>query len=150
MENISTNFALSVNQCLLEDLPSAFNLEISINNDNLINKVISQREIFIALDISGSMSGDPIKHTKKSLKKFIKTMYQICLTDISLLIFNHECEYKNFKNTSLDKINKYIDKIKVDGGTDFKKVLNCIKDHIKDKSNLIIIFFTDGKDGYRS
>src|SRR6185437_10627756 len=132
---------IEVSQYLLDETV-LYNFEVFSKIKN------AQKKIIIALDISGSMAGKTIKYVKNSLKILVKMLHEVQYTDITLLLFNHECRIKTFSDRNV--LNNYIDQICPEGGTDFKKVLITLQEFIltNKSQNISIVFFTDGCDGY--
>ena len=113
-------------------------------------------DILIAIDNSGSMSGNKIEICKSSLKLLI-TM----LKDgqrLSLFIFDDIAvqliELRPIKTGDLSTINKIIDGIKAHGGTNYRviwqalaKVSEEAKSNSVKERDLTVIWLTDGEPG---
>ncbi|CAG8469306.1 9457_t:CDS:2 [Paraglomus brasilianum] len=112
--------------------------------------------LFIALDISGSMSGSGITQAKAAILTLLEKLLStgaVLETDITCFFFHHSCQVVPFEEHpelrwANDGIRRYFDNVNAGGGTSFGSVFTSIRDNIyRAKHDLVIIFFTDGQDG---
>jgi len=119
-------------------------------NKELIESKIHEKGIhyIFNIDVSGSMSGEPIKQVAKNFKNFIHKIKQTDnhLKKISVIKFNHQADYE-----IIDRDVENVSEIysTCSGGTNYIPVLdkthNLIKTKVNDKSNILIFFLTDGE-----
>ena len=73
---------------------------------------ISDVEIILAVDLSGSMTGKPLDKAKEAMKDFVAKM-DVDHTKIGLLAFADRCNIKINPTDDFTRLNKEIDKLKV-------------------------------------
>ncbi|CAG8466994.1 1034_t:CDS:2 [Ambispora gerdemannii] len=125
--------------------------------ENLLSQWFKGRTIalFICLDISGSMSGEPIKQAKQAILELLEGVFSsgACTEqDITCFFFDHNCTVVPFANDPELRwdnggIQRYFkDKVNIRGGTDFTHVYREIVKHMPTvHTDLAVIFFTDGQ-----
>lgn len=93
------------------------------------NKFQGDRDIYLVLDISGSMSGTPIKSLKDAAKQFCKTMIEDKTGNnrIAIVTYNTKVEKYSFSN-DYDKLASTIDSLKAKGSTAMYDALITVKD----------------------
>ena len=107
------------------------------------------KEFVIAIDTSGSTSGDVVQTFLQKTYNILKSTESF-FTKINLHIIQCDAEIQeDVKITSQEEFDKYINTMKIRGlgGTDFKPVFTYVDELIKNKefSNLKgLIYFTDG------
>ena len=153
MKDVDVNISVMKGDKLFnENTPFVINLFVP-ESKNL--KIRWNADLVCVIDISGSMAGDKIDLVKKSLKALVGIMEK---TDrICIILFNDSA--KNYFNLNYltdnikNKLNKIIDNIKAEGGTNIMSGLEIavdvlINDKDKEKPNRAssIIFLSDGCD----
>ena len=141
---------------LTEKNPTKDIYSFELSNASIINPLTNKREYYLGLllkskydgkgirepidiglsiDISGSMRGDSIYYTKKSIYSFLDNLNNndnICINvfndeDKLIIPFQKKNESSNIKNI--------IDSLEADGGTDIYKGLNGIYNELKNHYN---------------
>jgi len=74
--------------------------------------------VVIAIDVSGSMIGENIEHTKTAIKTFIDLLPNNG-SELAIIAFNHENYFINDFTTNKSKLKSKVDNLKIGGGTDF-------------------------------
>ncbi len=106
--------------CCLNDTGSA---------GDTITKFQGSRDIYLVLDISGSMSGEPMKKLKEAAKEFCKTMIEDTTGDnrIVIVTYNTTVDSYSFSN-DYDELAAVIDGFKAKGSTAMYDALLTVKE----------------------
>ncbi|RIA92317.1 hypothetical protein C1645_79793 [Glomus cerebriforme] len=111
--------------------------------------------LFICLDISGSMSGSPIRQAKEAILQIIGGLIErgvLSENDITCFFFHSSCQEIIFSDHpnmlwANGGIKEYFDNVVAGGGTNFSAAFDSIINNLdRIKTDLAIIFFTDGQD----
>nr|CAG8583457.1 5211_t:CDS:10 [Entrophospora candida] len=136
-------------------------LSLKLSNsliDNWFEGKKRELELFICLDVSGSMAGSGITQAKQAILHLIESLIahnSIEEKDITCMFFQSTCDVKRFvddPNLLWDngKIKEYFNTINAYGGTNFISVFEKISENIKYvEKDLAIIFFTDGQNNVK-
>jgi len=113
------------------------------------NKYNPKREIIFIQDISGSMSGEPLRQSKLGLEMAIRRLKP---TDMfNIVLFNDR--YSSFARspvlatkTERARAIRYVQKLQSDGGTDMYPALKFSLKNFRSKKSVLkqLIFLTDG------
>lgn len=91
------------------------------------------RDIYLVLDISGSMSGAPVKALKDAAKTFCKMMLDEAAGDNRIAIVTYATTVNSYTfSTDIDEVSATIDGIKAKGSTNMYDALMKVKD-LKEK-----------------
>ncbi|CAB4441197.1 unnamed protein product [Rhizophagus irregularis] len=111
--------------------------------------------LFICLDISGSMSGSPIRQAKDAILQIMGGLIErkvLAEKDITCFFFQSSCQEVRFSDHpdmlwANGGIKRYFDDVRPGGGTNFSAAFSSIiKNLDRINTDLAIIFFTDGQD----
>ncbi|RGB24857.1 hypothetical protein C1646_725191 [Rhizophagus diaphanus] len=111
--------------------------------------------LFICLDISGSMSGSPIRQAKDAILQIMGGLIErkvLAEKDITCFFFQSSCQEVRFSDHpdmlwANGGIKRYFDDVRSGGGTNFSAAFSSIiKNLNRINTDLAIIFFTDGQD----
>ncbi|GBB83275.1 hypothetical protein RclHR1_01000031 [Rhizophagus clarus] len=111
--------------------------------------------LFICLDISGSMSGTPIRQAKEAILQIMGGLIErkvLVEKDITCFFFQSSCQEVRFSDHpdmlwDNGGIKNYFDNVRSGGGTNFSAAFSSIiKNLDRINNDLAIIFFTDGQD----
>ena len=111
------------------------------------NKILIQ-----CLDTSGSMSGSPIEALKEGAILIGRRYYeaeQRPFEEFITMEYNSNCT--DFAAANFDDYERRIRQLRAGGGTNFMNVFFKIKELLDARPNLeelVVIFITDGCDGY--
>ena len=111
------------------------------------NKILIQ-----ALDVSGSMSGAPIDALKIGAQLIGDKYYgseEKPFEQFHTFLYNSQA--KGFCETSIESYKNKISSIRAGGGTDFMPVFKEIEQILAlnpKTDEIVVIFITDGQDGY--
>ena len=107
-----------------------------------------------ALDTSGSMSGAPTVALKLGAKMIGKKYFEAQdrpFEKFTTILYNNKVD--TFDASSLEDYENRIDQIWAGGGTNFMNVflhINQMLDAHPNTEEIVVIFITDGQDGYRN
>jgi len=106
----------------------------------------NETRFVLVVDVSGSMSGQPLKDAKSGLKAFVNKMES---SDIAALIsFNTSVTISHPMTNNKRDLDKVIDALEARGGTHIydavAKALEMCKGY---EENSAVVLFTDGQDG---
>lgn len=126
-----------------ENVPGFESPEINIGTSTPVTS--DERDIVLVLDNSGSMSGTPIRETKKASEKFIETILK---EDASIGIVKYESDAEMISNFSMDEnqLKGALDELYASGGTDILSGLT-LANTMLEQSNAkkqIIVLMSDG------
>lgn len=147
------NTNVYIQQTCLEYLDNSYvaigQLDIAIEIRKLKKQNIFSKNVYFVLDCSGSMSGEPIKQCKKSIKEIISSNLN-GNDNVSLITFDTTCSnifnHLN-KDSSLHQIFNDIDtKVKIGGSTAFYDALYESLQLSKGLGDNWIVALTDGED----
>ncbi|CAB4441945.1 unnamed protein product [Rhizophagus irregularis] len=111
--------------------------------------------LFICLDISGSMSGSPIRQAKDAILQIMGGLIErkvLAEKDITCFFFQSFCQEIRFRDHpdmlwANGGIKRYFDDVRSGGGTSFSAAFSSIIENLdRINTDLAIIFFTDGQD----
>lgn len=106
-----------------------FGLSSCPNNGDNSNKDNGIRDIYLVLDISGSMSGTPIKMLKEAAKTFCATMLDESAGDNRIAIITYATTVNSYTfATDLDVVSETIDGVTAKGSTNMYDALMKVKD----------------------
>lgn len=114
------------------------------------NKIMIQ-----ALDTSGSMSGAPIEALKLGAKFIGEKYYENEPNQRpfeEFITMDYNSSVTTFSESNLVDYTRKIDNLRAGGGTNFMNVFYEIQNLLERKPNLeelVVIFVTDGQDGFR-
>ncbi len=103
-------------------------------------------EVTLAVDVSDSMSGEPIEMAKKEAKKFLKKFQSINNVKISFAAFADQFEYLARHTSDFGKVEQGIDRCweaDVGGANACCPIGSCYRDFSLE-GNRFLIIFTDG------
>ncbi|KAI9298892.1 hypothetical protein K502DRAFT_345553 [Neoconidiobolus thromboides FSU 785] len=138
------------------------NDEIAIKLEVPVEKVLEtfeqgahsqiEKYIFIALDNSGSMCGEPFKVAKEGILQLCQQSYSQ-VNGISLFVHNHECKEYHYQSGELfGPFEAVISGLSAGGGNTFKLVFDQMGKKIQalgpNPKSVSILFFSDGADCY--
>lgn len=107
------------------------------------------KDIILVIDCSGSMAGQCMNDTKKTLMKLIDFILTTDFSSVSLIKFNSVPTVIPRIPKNAQELKKHVDSIKAEGGTCFIKALDAIKTTIESFGQKIpflsLIFMTDGQ-----
>jgi uncharacterized protein YegL len=108
--------------------------------------IINETRFVLVVDVSGSMSGQPLKDAKAGLKAFVNRMEN---TDAAaLLTFNTSVTISHPMTKNRGDLAKVIDALEARGGTHIydavAKALEMCKGY---EESSVVVLFTDGNDG---
>lgn len=72
----------------------------------------SNVDVFLAVDLSGSMSGTPIREAKKAMKKFVDEM-DSCFTRIGLIPFANIARCELYPTDDYSRVKQAIDQLEI-------------------------------------
>jgi ankyrin repeat protein/Mg-chelatase subunit ChlD len=110
--------------------------------------------IIPVIDVSGSMSGNPLNQAKYSLGRIVDLTFQTSNNITSIVTYSDNYKIINIdtNNNSLLHYKTIVDRITIEGGTSFTaafkgicSVIDCQKNNAL-ISNIVVIFLTDGED----
>lgn len=108
--------------------------------------VSGDRNIVLTLDVSGSMSGDPIGETKKASSSFVNTVLEKDAS-IGIVTYEDEAECKSDFSVSKSALQNIISQINGGGGTNIedglRKAQNMLREN--DAKKKIIVLMSDGE-----
>lgn len=81
--------------------------------DNQENVGIPEVEVFLTIDLSGSMAGEPLKKAQKAMKKFIDEMDKE-FTKIGVIPFASRTNYEILPTDNFTKVKRIIDALEID------------------------------------
>ncbi|CAB4496420.1 unnamed protein product [Rhizophagus irregularis] len=111
--------------------------------------------LFICLDISGSMSGSPIRQAKDAILQIMGGLIErkvLAEKDITCFFFQSFCQEIRFRDHpgmlwANGGIKRYFEDVRSGGGTSFSAAFSSIIENLdRINTDLAIIFFTDGQD----
>ncbi|ARF10152.1 ankyrin repeat protein [Hokovirus HKV1] len=123
--------------------------KLEIKCDNVLFKTL----IIPVIDISGSMSGNPLTQAKYSLNRIIDLTYQNLSNITNIVTYNDNYNIIDINTSSAEIHYKtIINNLVATGGTSFtsafKGICSVIDKHKDEQeiSNIVIVFLTDGED----
>ena len=130
--------------------PSSFN--ISEDNTPIKNVSIEPIEntdqplaVVIAIDVSGSMSGQPLTDAEEAARDFISKLQDKDL--VGLVTYSDTVQVVSDLTTDHDAVYRKLDKLYASGETAMRDAVVAATDLLKDRSErTAIIVLTDGKD----
>lgn len=98
-------------------------------NNGSDTEIGGERDIYLVLDVSGSMSGTPIKMLKEAAKQFCKTMLEDTtgVNRIAIVTYGTNVEDYNF-SADYDELAATIDALTAKGSTAMYEALMTVKD----------------------
>lgn len=104
-------------------------LNSSESAGDTITKFQGARDIYLVLDVSGSMSGNPIKNLKTAAKQFCKTMLEDSTGDnrIAIITYGTKVTTNSF-STNYETLAAIIDGFTAKGSTAMYDALMAVKD----------------------
>lgn len=128
----------------IDDKTKLFNV-FSVNADNQ-PKTSEERDIVLTLDVSGSMSGEPMEETKKASSNFISTILK---EDASIGIVAYDDSASMLSDFSVDEqsLTSIANNITDGGGTNIESGLAQAKEMLKGSNakKKIIVLMSDGE-----
>lgn len=104
-------------------------------------------DIYLILDISGSMAGERIEKCKEAIKMMINGINGKSKIRVSLITFDdyavQEFPLGIITSTNYDNIIKIVDSLCDSGGTNYNVAFNLLSKILSDR-DLIVFFFSDG------
>ena len=105
------------------------------------------------LDTSGSMSGAPMTALKEGSKLIGEKYWNAEEHPFEkFYTIDYNSQATMFECDSLQNYHDKIDKLRAGGGTNFFRVFQKLEKYVEDNQKLeelVVIFITDGQDGYR-
>ena len=145
IENVKNKPKIIVS-ILTDEISESSVKKISI--ENIEEKYINNNIIIPVIDISGSMSGAPIKTIKKIMNDFINKINNKKNIISYLITYNNDYYINKLSNNDYNFNKKIINDIDANGGTSFDAAFNGINNvinYFKKNDNISIIFLTDGE-----
>ena len=104
-------------------------------------------EIMIGVDISNSMSGNPIEQEKVAVKELTKKLKEeLPGVKIGIVAYNEESNMVGKLGVKEEEIEKGIDSLKAGGETSIKKAMEMMaKEYTEEGKKKIMIILTDGR-----
>lgn len=143
--NIAVQAALS--QSVMEIPDNKGDMDGGSPSSNNLERVTSdERDIVLVLDVSGSMSGDPMEETKKASSNFINTILK---EDASIGIVTYENSANMLSDFSVDEqsLTSIANNITDGGGTNIESGLVKAKEMLAESNakKKIIVLMSDGE-----
>ncbi|KAJ3427699.1 inter-alpha-trypsin inhibitor heavy chain family member [Anaeramoeba flamelloides] len=108
------------------------------------------KHVVLVLDISGSMAGMSLKRSKKAICSMFDKLWEEQNTFTHFVTYNSVATSYRFE-TDLSSAKKIVRNIKASGSTNFEAAfneINLLTKRFANKSDLSIVFFTDGQDNH--
>ena len=124
-----------------EDIPDRFMKEPELEQVEIISEY---KTIYLVLDVSDSMRGEPLEEAKKAAKEFINKL-DLDYNEIGIIIFNNNSFVLTKAINNKNKLFKIIENIYCNGGTNanpFNKIYDLLK-NIDNKKYAVVL--TDGQ-----
>lgn len=148
MTSITSNVTATSTTFPYSEKQSALSINVSIENTDF-KRISKSKHIMICLDVSGSMSGNPISQAIQAIKELVnKLLIFDSKIIITFITFNTGTIIYDFTSHDVEKIYRTLDTILAGGGTDFKAPFYAISQEISKRPNLdvSIVFLSDGED----
>ncbi|EFC35949.1 predicted protein [Naegleria gruberi] len=115
--------------------------------DLISNIQRKEKQIVIALDVSGSMRGQGIDQAKIAISNLFEQV--VDTPDVVLITYDTSAELYDLRKKPAETRQSTLEQIQAGGGTDFTCVFEAISnlDMFNRQSEVAILFFTDGQDG---
>lgn len=146
-------FALTAMACVASAETTVVKCNCCLNNagsaSDTITKFQGDRDIYLVLDISGSMSGDPIKQLKVAAKEFCKRMLEDTTGDnrIAIVTYNTNVQTFSFSN-NYSTLAATIDAFTSKGSTAMYDALMAVKEidakYGKESASKHVVVMADG------
>ena len=146
-------FALTAFGCLASAETTVVKCNCCLNNagsaGDTITKFQGARDIYLVLDISGSMSGEPVKKLKEAAKEFCKTMIEDTTGDNRIVIVTYNTTVDSYSfSTDYDELAAVIDGFKAKGSTAMYDALLTVKEisekYGNDDASKHVVVMADG------
>lgn len=96
----------------IENIPEDMNWTDESPKENREDEDIPKVDVFLTVDLSGSMSGNPIKEAKKAMKKFVDEMDN-SFTRIGLIPFANIAKCELYPTNDYTKVKYAIDQMEI-------------------------------------
>ena len=126
---------------------------ITFDINSIVRKAEKYKDIILAVDISGSMSGTKISKAKSDAKELISFLLGDTNNRFALITFSGESTIvSSFSNNEEDLLKK-VDDIKVTGSTNYNAGLLNVSEIMKTYTqtstrDCVVLFLTDGYPNY--
>ncbi|MBR3868577.1 MAG: VWA domain-containing protein [Clostridia bacterium] len=126
-------FALTAFSCMAAAETTVVKCNCCLNDTgsagDTITKFQGPRDIYLVLDISGSMSGEPMSKLKEAAKEFCKTMIEDTTGDNRIVIVTYNTTVDSYSfSTDYDELAAVIDGFKAKGSTAMYDALLTVKE----------------------
>lgn len=129
-----------------------FNIEdtfMNVNDFTVGQNLSNEKNVVLALDVSGSMNGQPLYHSKVAAVSFIESISKD--TNIAVVSFSSDATLENSFTNDKALSKNSINSLNSDGGTNIHSALGLALEQLDTTlGKKAIILFTDGRDGSNS
>ncbi|HEU4710274.1 MAG TPA: Hsp70 family protein [Pyrinomonadaceae bacterium] len=104
---------------------------------------VAHKIVYLTIDVSGSMSGNPLEEAKKAVQKFV-TGSDLTHTSVGLISFSDSAHVVVEATQDGNKLNRGAEKLSIDGGT--SEPLTFVHSQLKNQKNpRYCVVLTDGQ-----